>query len=1097
MDTQKFLSLFEEILAPDTHRVKAATATLQADYYPLPESLTVLLQLLLSDQPSSLRQLAATQARKLVSKHWKGLPAEQKTQYRRQLLQGTLQEEEQKIRHAVARVITSVAKIDLGNNEWLDVFDVLFRAASSSDPRQRGVGTYLLFTSLESIGEAMAHRYHEMLEIFSKTIRDSESAEVRINTMLALSRLGIVLDTDEDPQSLKMLQDAIPQIVANLKHFLGERDEDRTTQSFEVFQTLLGCESVMLNKYFGDVVQFMISIAAETSLDEDARTQALTFLMQCIRFRKLKMQGLKVGEQITLKCLDIVSELDDAGADDEDLNPPRAALGLLDEMASSLPPGQVVVPLLHALGPYVTSSNPNRRQAGIMALGQCVEGAPDFINTQLHEIFPLVMRLLEDSEAKVRRAALDGVMRIAEELPEDIGKYHQKLIPALVKHMDVAMRNLSGPDDKQSLDILRASTNCIDSVVEGLDEADIKPYLSELMSRLGRLIGNDDYKTKAAAIGAIGQVAHCSKSGFMPYFQKTMNALSEYVQIKDNSEELDLRSFTVDSMGNIASAVGAEAFQPYVEPLMHATEEAMHLDHPKLKETSYLFWGMMAKVYEGEFKPFLAGVLKALFESLDAEESEIEVDLGDEDLAGKEITIGGKKIKVSDLTNDDLIAADDIEDLDDEVADGSDSDWDDLEVVTAVAQEKEIAVEVLGEILTHDTQDFLPYIEKTVELVVPLLEHSYEGAQKAAISTLFRAYAAVWGLQGIEEKNYKPGLPLAKEPAPQIKKLGEIIMTGTLMLWQEDEDRAVITEINRSLAATLSLAGPSLVADPTTIKTVAETLLSIITKEHPCQKDFGDEEDLGQLEETSEFDWFTIDTALDVVIGLATALGESFGELWKMFEKPVLRFVSSSESGERSTAVGVIAECVKSMGPAVTPSTSVLLKPLLHRMSDEDGETKSNAAYAIGLLQQESRDEKEILKNFPAILNKLAPLLQTDKARSKDNAAGCVSRMIMRHKAKVPIAQVLPALIEILPLRSDFDENEPVYDMIVKLYSQGDQTIIGLTPQILPILAEVIAPEPEGQLKDETREKITQLVKFVATKQPQEVRKYEGLAALV
>ncbi len=108
-----------------------------------------------------------------MPKHWKNLPAEQKTQYRQQLLQGTLQEEEQIIRHAAARVITSVAKIDLENNEWLDVLDVLLQAASNPDPRQRGVGTYLLFTCLESIGEAMMHRFHEMLEIFSKTIRET------------------------------------------------------------------------------------------------------------------------------------------------------------------------------------------------------------------------------------------------------------------------------------------------------------------------------------------------------------------------------------------------------------------------------------------------------------------------------------------------------------------------------------------------------------------------------------------------------------------------------------------------------------------------------------------------------------------------------------------------------------------------------------------------------------------------------------------------------------------------------------------------------------------------------------------------------------
>lgn len=785
----------------DTGRLKAATAQLRSDYYPLPESLTVLLQLLLSDQPSPLRQLAATQARSLVPKHWKKLPSQQKTQIRQKLLQGTLQEDEQIVRHAASRVITSIAKIDLENGEWQDVVDVLMRAASSPDKRQREVGTYLLFTSLESIGETMMHRFHEILQIFTKTIRDPESGEVRINTMLALSRLAIALDTDQDEESLKILQSAIPQMVAVLKQAVDEEDEDRTTQSFEVFQTLLGCDSSVLNKNFGDLVQFMITLASQKTLDEDARTQALSFLMQCIRYRKLKMQGLKVGEQLTLKCLEIATELGDADVDDEDVTTARSALGLLDEMATSLPPGQVVVPLLHALGPYVTSPDPDRRQAGIMALGMCVEGAPDFIATQMGEIYPLLLRLLEDPEIKVRRAALDGVMRVGEELPEELGKEHQKLMPALVKHLDIAMKSLSGPEDKQNMDIIKASTNCIDSLVEGLTAEDVEHYLPELMPRMSRLFGHPDLKVKAAAIGATGALAACAKEAFLPYFEQTMNSLSEYVQMKDSPDELDLRSVTCDAMGNMALAVGGKAFQRYVQPLMQATDEALHLEHPKLKETSYLFWAMMAKVYESEFKPFLEGVLKTLFESLETEESELEVDLGDEaeDLAGKEITIGGKKIKVASLHDDDLVDSDDIEDLDDEAAAAaSDDDWDDLDVVTAVAQEKEIAVEVLGDILTHTTQDYIPYLEKTVEVVVPLLEHSYEGVQKAAISTLFRAYSALWALQPEEIRDFTPGLPLEAKPNPQLEKFGDIIMTGALAIWQEEEDRYVTFSSRRS-----------------------------------------------------------------------------------------------------------------------------------------------------------------------------------------------------------------------------------------------------------------------------------------------------------
>ena len=127
--------------------------------------------MILSDQASPLRQLAATQARTLVPKHWKSISTDQKSQVRQQLLQGTLQEPEQLVRHAASRVITAIAKIDLENGEWQDVFSVLLRAANSPSVRQREVGTYLLFTSLESIGEALMHRFQDVLTIFSKTIR--------------------------------------------------------------------------------------------------------------------------------------------------------------------------------------------------------------------------------------------------------------------------------------------------------------------------------------------------------------------------------------------------------------------------------------------------------------------------------------------------------------------------------------------------------------------------------------------------------------------------------------------------------------------------------------------------------------------------------------------------------------------------------------------------------------------------------------------------------------------------------------------------------------------------------------------------------------
>jgi len=651
----------------------------------------------------------------------------------------------------------------------------------------------ILFAVIDTAGETAMHRLKHILALFNKTINDPQSSEVRVNTMLALSRIAIMLEPDNDPDTLCAIQDAVPHMVNVLKSSIDAKDEDRILQAFEVFQTLLACESVILNPHFRNLIQFMSDIASRTELDDDSRTQALNFLMQAVSVRKLKIQGLKLGEQLTLLCLEIATELDEDGDDDE-MDPPRSALGLLTIMSGNLPPAQVVVPLMHALGPYVNSQDPQRRQAGIRSLGQCVEGAPDFVATQIKEVIPLVLRLLNDNHPGVRRATLDCIIQLGEELGEELSKEHQKLLPPLVKAIDSAISNLTGPDDEANMGMIRASCHAIDTIATDMEQKDMSQYLSELYLRMSRLFSHPNTKTKEAAIGAVGSIAACSSDEFLPYLEQTMNALSSFVQIKDSDEDFELRCVACDAIGNIAVAVGAQPFQRYVQPMMSATEEAMHLDHPKLKETSFLFWGNLAKVYKVDFKPFLDGVVKALFESLQSEESDLEVDLGQEgaDLAGKEVIIGGKKVKVAAMSEDEIIEASEIEDIDEAELDGEDDEWDDdLQAVTAIAQEKEIAVEVLGDIVAHLPNDYIGYLEKTIEIVLPLIEHPYEGVRRGTISTLFRIYATVWELQSEAQKKWKPGVPVQVQPTNEIAKLGELIMTAVLATWPEEEDRYV------------------------------------------------------------------------------------------------------------------------------------------------------------------------------------------------------------------------------------------------------------------------------------------------------------------
>ncbi|KAJ5646274.1 hypothetical protein N7490_002646 [Penicillium lividum] len=1080
MDQQRFLQQLQIILDPSQGNVKEATAVLQKEFYSQPESLVLLIQIATAHDDSNLRQLAAVESRSLVAKHWLKVGNEQKPQVREQLLRSTMGESSSLVRHSIARIISAIAKIDLNDGEWGDLPNILLQAADSGNQDERAVAIYILFTILETLGETFEEKFQDLFTLFSKTIQDPESAEVRINTLLALSKLAMYIEPELHPGPVKAFQDMVPSMVAVLKNAIDQSEEDRIMQAFEVFQTLLGCDSALLNVHLKDLVMFMNELSANTEVDEDTRTQAISFLMQCIQYRKTKIQGLRVGEQLTRTALHIVTELDDDSAADDDITPPRSALAFLDLLSQTLPPSQVVVPLLQALGQYFNNSDPNYRRAGILALGMCVEGAPDFISTQMKEIFPIVLQLLADGEYKVRMASLHTVARLADDLAEDLAAEHQALMPLLFQNLTSAMQEYKGEEEGPIVDIIKAGISAIDAVVDGLDEKDVAPYQSELVPILHNLFKHPDFKIKSLAAGALGSLASSSGDSFLPFFDDSMHLLQEFAAVKDSEAELDLRASVTDAMGEMAAAAGPERYQPYVEPLMRATEEALNLGHSRLKESTYIFWGNMSKVYGEHFTPFLEGAVNGLFACLEQDETDFDVSLGEmgKDLVGQEVTVAGRKVKVASADDDDEFDGE-IEDID--IGDDED-DWDDITATTPLALEKEIAVEVIGDLVTHTRSSFLPYFEKTIEQVMPLCDHHYEGVRKSTISTLHRSYAMLFAIaeENDQMAKWQPGLPLQVQPAKEVQKFGEILMTATIKMWTEEEDRATVADINRNMAENLRFCGPALIADESVLTNVIHQITDIISKKHPCQMEFDDEEETA--EETSEFDWIVVDTALDVVSGLATALGASFSELWKVFEKTILRYASSSESLERATAVGVLAECINGMGGAVTPLTGTFLKLLLHRLADEDPQTRSNAAYAVGRLVEHSNAGDEMAKAYPTILTRLEQCLQMDVSRLQDNATGCVSRMILRNREAVPIADVLPVLVNILPLKNDYEENDPLYRMICQLYKWEDATVRELTPRLLPVFQAVLSDE--NQLEDERRAELIELVKWLNQMQP-------------
>ena len=81
----------------------------------------------------------------------------------------------------------------------------------------------------------------------------------------------------------------------------------------------------------------------------------------------------------------------------------------------------------------------------------------------------------------------------------------------------------------------------------------------------------------------------------------------------------------------------------------------------------------------------------------------------------------------------------------------------------------------------------------------------------------------------------------------------------------------------------------------------------------------------------------------------------------------------------------------------------IKLAPLLQR--------RGNAAYAVGRFIEKSNDDATMTKTDPQILNRLDRLFSIMEGRGRNNAAGCISRLILKHRNNVPVAEVLPAHI--------------------------------------------------------------------------------------
>jgi hypothetical protein len=249
----------------------------------------------------------------------------------------------------------------------------------------------------------------------------------------------------------------------------------------------------------------------------------------------------------------------------------------------------------------------------------------------------------------------------------------------------------------------------------------------------------------------------------------------------------------------------------------------------------------------------------------------------------------------------------------------------------------------------------------------------------------------------------------------------------------------------------------------------------LLTKAAPCQ---AADEYLGETPEDDDDHDVVTQAACDLVGGFCRVMGAQFAQYLPQFLPAVLEYAKSSRPPrDRSMAVGWLSEVAQELEGAIMEYwKSVFLPATTAGLGDPSDDVKRNAAFCAGVCCEKLREH--VAADYPEILQALEPLFRIDAssgdsaAACVDNAAACIARMIMASPGSVSMAQVFPALLGLLPLKTDMTENETVYTCLIGLIEANIPDAMSQKPQLRRVFTEATAPgskveeEIQARLRD-------------------------------
>ena len=1037
-------TILQAVLAPDNTERKTQERKLAVLREEQPEELIKSLVCILRQAPEPhLRTLAAVLLRQILTALsisapalWSSLRPEVQNLIKTELLTILSLETEKTVRKRVADTVGELgATVLSGDTEegWPELLPFIFTFTAND---QQLVSALHILASLSTyVHSLLLTHKSELGQIFSLGLQSS-SLETTVAALTTISGFLSIVKTSDAMEFSSFL---MPMMQTAFK--AAKEDELEGKEALEALLDLAEAEPHFYSQHFDTMMSFLADVfGLETSLGVKSLT--VEMMVSLVERKPKLIRGNETRSKVLLEKVFMLMVSVDAEVEESWSRPPEGFQDKDDAEEIEIDYAQTgrkcISRLMESVGdehlfPYLTTAvqtllanetDWRMKYSALMTISELGQYVED--EGKLGELVRILLpHTMLQHHPKIRYAAYHAIGQLCEDQGDDLrASFHQPIAHCL-------LAGLSDP-------IPRVLSHCAAAIANFFEGAAdlVHPYLHPFTDKLVSLITKSQPSIVVEySISALAAIAGVAGERFGPQYSALLALLMSVINSYVEPVYKQLRGRTIECISLLCVAVGKNVYFPefglIVSLLRRIQEQELATADP---QTNYILiaWQRLCSDLKSDFAVCLPEVIPGLLAMARISATASTAMAPESAFNLEEIAKVGSKSKNTSVN-------------------------------TAELEDKKVALETLLTIMEMMKGSFLPFVQETVSLCLPLVSYTINEDIRVAASGCLGA-----ALRTVQLSN----LPNASDQTIALARL--IFPTIWEALDHEFDADATVSHL-QTLQALIETSTCTFLSQ-SEIQSIAEGVIKLLDRtlneKSPVDTQDSDSDESDELTSIRKVEESRLHNA---IAGVFTAMFKTHTteslpvvSYFLTTKLPALLDPNGKDDNVKF-AMFIIDDIVEFIGPERLGEVFLQLKdPLLSHVSATSPEIRQAACYGLGIFAMKCPPElftglsSQIVSSLTRAAESANGKGNPSYHSARDNAISALGKVLKHHTSSVNLSEVVPFWITHLPLKHDKAEAKLMHSLLADFILQNQNDLLeqtafmGILPKIVHIIGSVL-----------------------------------------